>query len=298
MPLSNKHHYLPVFFLKGFTNSNGKFYIYNYLKGKIEHKEFSPSMYFYDDRNTIEVNGKIDDLPEIMYAQMDQRHSVLINNIQAQKDIPKLNIEEMLLLQEFVSSIFWRIPSNDSYFMQQYKDNLEFTKSFKIINESTGLVDEEITRNTINHDAFIKGIKPFIPIILKSYNNADLDNWQFIYDDSGSFTCSDDPILFRKERPKDIYDSEFIFPLSKNVLLLRTFKKIDREEIPAPVIAVIQLMLFGQGNYYCCSANRELFERIKNEAKNLKLTKENLFNILEDPEWLESLHQEWLDKRK
>jgi hypothetical protein len=298
MALSKKHHYLPVFYLKGFTNLNGKFSIYNYAKAKIEHKEFSPSMYFYDNRNLIELNGTKDDYPETMYSVMDQRHSILIDNIRSQDDIPKLSLEDMLLLQEFVSSIFWRLPSTDSYFTQQYKDNPEFTKKLKIVNESTGEVDNEVTKNTINHIAFIKGIKPFMPIILKRDNNTDLENWQFIYDPLGNFTCSDEPILFRNEKPKDIYDSEFIFPLSKNLLLLRTFKKINREELPAPVMALIQLLLFVQGSLYCCSANRDVLQRVKTESSNLRVTKENLFSILEDPEWLQSLHQQWLDKRK
>jgi len=53
--ISWRHHYLPVFYLKGFTNENKKFLIFDKEQNRFikNGKEFSPSSYFFKkDANT------------------------------------------------------------------------------------------------------------------------------------------------------------------------------------------------------------------------------------------------------
>lgn len=299
MSISTRHHYLPQFYLRGFVDGNGTFSVYDYIHKKIKSKRYFPSTHFFDSRNLTEVNDVVTDIPEKLYAKIDEKHSSLIKQIQKEKGVLNLSVDEVLELQEFVSSIFWRIPENDSYYLQEYKDNPKFTENLAIVSKSTGEVDSEITEELVHTDAFMKSIKSMMPIILMyfhSNNNKDLDNWQFCYNPLGDYICTDNPFIFRKDKPKDIFDSEFIFPISRHHLLIRTFNNIDRKEIPAPIMSLIQLLLFENGKKYCASADIERLKLIIEEHKNLVMTNDNLFSILENSEWLDNLHKAWLNK--
>ncbi len=301
MSISQKHHYLPEFYLKGFTNEAGQFSIYDYEQKRIKKNLFYPSTHFFDNRNLVDVEGEITDVPEKLYSAIDERHAPVIKKMQAQRDVLNPTIEEMLSLQEFVSSIFWRIPHNDAFYLEQYKSNPLFTRNLKIFKSDTGEVDESMTEKIINSAAFIKSIKSAIPLVLMYYNNInnkDLDNWQFCYNSKGDYITTDNPILFKKEQPSDISDSEFIFPISKHHLLVRTYRKIKASVMPAPIMSVIQLLLFVQGNIYCCSSERPSLEAIIKEAPKLIFKPADLFNFLENDVGLNALHQAWLNKQQ
>ncbi len=299
MTVSKKHHYLPEFYLKGFTNEDGRFSIYDYKQKRIKKNLFYPSTHFFDNRNLVTVEGEVTDIPEKLYSAIDERHAPLIKKMQTNRDVLNPTVDELLSLQEFISSIFWRIPKNNEYYIEQYKSNPLFTKNLGLFNKITGEFDKSVTEKIINTEAFIKSIKSALPIILmhnSAINNSDIENWQFCYNDRGDFITNDNPIVFRKRNPNDIFDSEFIFPISKHHLLIRTYKKIDRINIPAPIMSLIQLLIFAQGDTYCCSPDRDSFLRVIGEVPNLQMDNENLFEILENEKYLSAIHQAWLDK--
>ena len=123
MPLSQKHHYLPRFYLKGFTNEEGFFYKYDHNYGRIDKRQIHPNNIFYDDRNLVDVNGAISDIPEQMYSQVDNRHADLFARINNQQTSPLfLGWEDKLLLLEFIITTFWRLPSSDTLYQDELKN--------------------------------------------------------------------------------------------------------------------------------------------------------------------------------
>ncbi len=70
MSISQKHHYLPEFYLKGFTNEAGQFSIYDYEQKRIKKNLFYPSTHFFDNRNLVDVEGEITDVPEKLYSEI------------------------------------------------------------------------------------------------------------------------------------------------------------------------------------------------------------------------------------
>lgn len=67
MNQSQKHHSLPVFYLKGFTEKNGQFKIFNVQRKEFKQKGkyFSPSTHFYILKdNTITTDFGEDDFME------------------------------------------------------------------------------------------------------------------------------------------------------------------------------------------------------------------------------------------
>ena len=295
MNLAQKHHYLPRFYLKGFTNKKGFFYIYDCKSDRVNKREFHPNNIFYDDRNFIEVNGVKSDLPEQMYSVIDNRHSPLFKKIHEQKGPLQLDWQDKLTLLEFIVTIFGRLPSNEKLFENQLQSNIALKSNFKIVNKATGVPDQEMTDKIIGDAAFSKSIKAILPIITK-YNKIDeteFSRWQFIYNPLGNNICSDSPIIFKDENPLDILDTDFVFPISNEHLLLRINKRVQGEVLPAPIMAYIQLLIFSQANFYSCSSDQDFLNKAHAERKNM-LPTNVLFNILYNSEWLDSLNKEFL----
>lgn len=80
--ISWRHHYLPVFYLEGFTNEENRFKIYDVQNQSFikDGKEFSPKSYFFEkDSNTMTKDGIKDDfLEKRFYSDMDSKIALII----------------------------------------------------------------------------------------------------------------------------------------------------------------------------------------------------------------------------
>ena len=70
---SKKHHYLPRHYLSGFTNTDGGFFVYDKISGKIY--STSPSASFFEnDLNTVKYqDGSSSDFLEGLYTEIENR---------------------------------------------------------------------------------------------------------------------------------------------------------------------------------------------------------------------------------
>ncbi len=290
MAISKRHHYLPQFYLNGFTNDYGTFAIFDCKNRRLSSKEFVPKAKFYDSRNLVEFDGVLTDIPEQMYSSVDYRHAELFKNIQSQRDVLNLTLDELFTLQEFILTTFWRLPSQHEAYDREYVANPAFTKNFKIIHKDTGVADENVTKSIIFSEPFKKSIKPFIALArLATENITDFKNWRFLYNFLGNNIFSDNPVVFRNDPQNDPFSTEFIFPLSKHHLLVKKYKFTTKEQIPKSIMAAIQVLLFSQGEIYCCCPDREFLESAFNAPKDFKDAKELLFHTLESDQWLSAI---------
>lgn len=285
MSISTKHHYLPEFYLKGFTNAKNVFSIYDYPKKQMKKGEHSPASHFFEkNRNTIEFEGKKSDLPEQHYNFAETRQSKLLQKIQS-SELVSLNADEMIVLQEFVASIFWRIPVNDDLYLEQFNKNALLANSFKIINRVT---DETIENEKIEQlrtsDAFIKSLRPAAAgVSLLANRDNDFLDWGITYSKSDNRLCSDNPILFKKEKAVDIFESDFIFPITKNHLLIKTSKRLKITHFPAEFSLISDVLIFKQGTIYCCCPNNDYITHISTIAKHFTVNqlRQQLFDFLD-----------------
>src|ERR1700761_8388157 len=117
MNRSRRHHFLPEFYLKGFTNTQGKFAVYDVQRGSIKKNWYAPKSHFFVfDHNSMEINGFLTDVPEQAFSIIDSRMSAVFNKLQGYPGVPKLTVDEMVGLWYFLSNLFWRNPENDSRF--------------------------------------------------------------------------------------------------------------------------------------------------------------------------------------
>jgi hypothetical protein len=282
---SIKHHYLPEFFLKGFTDESGTFFIYDHYRNVLKNRKFYPSSHFFEkERNTIEINNLKDDFPEQVYSLKDNIYSILFSKIQTSSNIPKLSIEQILSLQEFVTNLFWRLPENDSLFLEQFKRNTIFKNSYVFKNQTTGqIIDNEQTRALLNSDAFKRSLRPMVSTIAMLKNKmTDVENWRISYAPGNFNICSDNPIILKDSTSIDLFTSDLIMPLTKNHLLIRSLKPIPHKILEPEFTLKISLLVFMQGTRYSASPNKDYFQMLSRISKQFTVDnlKKSIFSYL------------------
>ena len=295
MKQSSKHHYLPEFYLKGFTDSQGQFAIYDCKNYRIKDAMFYPSSHFFaKDRNTIEVFGKETDLLEQTYSKFDNRHSKLLKLIRETEKPLLLDNQQMIFLQEFISHLFWRLPENDELYIKEYKANPNFTKTFKIVDRVTKQeVKNARTHEILNSESFIKSVRAVAGNISHlSYTNAqDYYNWRLSYNKTSFKLCSDSPIIFKNINSKNIFESDFIFPITQKHLLLRTFDTLEIEFLEPEICFMIDLIIFKQARIYACCSRKDYLRTISLMAHlyPIEMLKSKIFKFIEGHSQRQSL---------
>ncbi|MGV3597718.1 MAG: DUF4238 domain-containing protein [Bacteroidota bacterium] len=253
--ISWRHHYLPEFYLKGFTNQEGKFKIYDKrnLKFIKNGKDFAPSAYFFEKNgNTITDidEGESDELERVYYKKYDDCFSEILNNIK-KRGIHNLTQSELTKVLLCIAILFWRgSHGNEKIKNFRLKDFYHLT-----INKNTGVEinDSEFEKWLINNSNAQKYLKLTIPIVSSQdifLNNKPINLRVFEIGELPSL-CSDTPIIFLNEKQSNPYIDNFIFPLTNNVILFHGDMKKEFEGI---VKFEIDLILLKQAiKYVSCT---------------------------------------------
>ena len=111
--VSKRHHYIPQFYLKGFTNELGEYYLFDKEKNEIR-KSKPINSFFENKRNMAFVKDEEFVLLEDMYARYDGRTAQYIDEL---KNMTKQNFtlkpDTLAYLKIFIPQLFGRIPIND-----------------------------------------------------------------------------------------------------------------------------------------------------------------------------------------
>lgn len=225
-----RHHYLPVFYLKGFTNENGRFIIYNVdNKAFVKNgKEFSPSSYFFkENANTWIKDGVKDDFLETkFFAPFDDKISKLFDLIHSSSAENRFSVSEndMPLLQNFVNLMYWRLPHRENEIEEMInKDGLNaFALSIQTKDGNRNSETKKIEERIIKDSEFKKSLHYLMSMVdtVKMINcRTPLTIQPFI--EGLPHVCSDNPVLFENELNPKVYENDFIFPMSGNMFFIR-----------------------------------------------------------------------------
>jgi len=208
---SKRHHYIPTFLIKGFTNSSGKVYVYDKVKDSIEPRQRAPRMVFYDwNRNSVELLSGLwtSALEELVYSNIDIRTSSIIRYFQ-NEEISKIDFTEERtgIFLFFIISLFWRIPATDLL-------SADLLRRSEIISST---IDPEILRNdplvqkyyrarlfkTVTDSMMNSGRKGQVSVNIHSF-------------DQDIFVLGDNPILFKAAPTTmaEIGQNDFLMPVS------------------------------------------------------------------------------------
>lgn len=284
-----RHHYLPEFYLKGFTNQKGKFKIFDVSRQLFikNGKDFSTESYFFEeDGNTIKTDSGTDDFIENRFGDIDNRVAELFNKLRNSKADTRFGLSEddMPALQHFVAVLFWRIPSNYDQIKKLINERElhEFGLLLKSKYTNEIVRDEELENKIRTDPNFFKALKLILPFItyrrlLECRTPLTIQP----FPEQLPALCSDNPVIFENQNP-DIYYDDFIFPLSHTLVFLRGNKIND--DVSVNIKIVIDQILLMQARKYVSCTDMVYIEMLNNlnkkQGKSLKELKEYVFRTI------------------
>lgn len=264
--ISWRHHYIPQFYLNGFTSEKGSFKIYDIEKKSFvkNGKDFFPESYFFEkDSNTIFGSKGKTDFQELKYQKLDSKASEIfyrINNSQSDSNY-NINDEDIAYLQYYVGVMYWRNPIN--YQEIEYLINKKRLKEIGLITKDLNgniLDDIELENKLKSKPAFFKMMKYWFPLI--SYPEVfecetPLHIFQFPH--GLPSLCGDNPIISRSPETFRVYNDDFIFPINSTKILIRGNQIID---MMSSVKIKIDLLVYKQSRKYVCCTDKSYLEKL------------------------------------
>lgn len=265
---SKKHHYLPVFYLKGFADVNQQMFVYDKIK-----KEFlegqKPNSKFYENHlNNFRPEGKVlFTLEETMFTPGDTRISQLFFRFRNTIDYD-FSAYERLELLHFISQLYWRSPETNGKYIEIIKKEGFSNKNFRVTKSGVPLKDEQIPEmldKILNDLETQKMFKHTIPLTNGHVEELGklAEKWK-IMDLStvkSTLITGDNPFLINNNdiRIDNVFE-ELIFPLSKNKVLILSDKCPNFFDSLA--LANINILILHQSKRYIASENREQLETV------------------------------------
>lgn len=269
---SERHHYLPEFFLKEFTNNAGFLFVYDKEKKLILPKKKSPKSIFFEwKRNTTRLGDKefvwIEEIYKRMDSDFSQNYKKILEFNYSQLS-EKEEISKILDILMVVNFIRWRVPARDSITQNIYEKYKIGDLSMKITNKSGDLVKNlEFEEFIKSQDVFKKGQSSML-IFEPWYHFEKLKNTcenvkLFTQDNYDTLIC-DNPYI-EEIISDDVQSfSEFLFPLSKKHLAIYV-EDFNNKPLDSTFCYLFELAKFHQAQKYVASSNREILEFYSHE---------------------------------
>lgn len=252
---SSRHHYIPEFLTKGFTNENGKVFVFDKIQDEVLAKQKAPrSIFFEFDRNTVEVTNEISSsfIEDEFYSRIDDNGSQAIIQFRDEnlKSI-EFTIENTGHLLFFLIALFWRIPATD----YAANDVIDKTLNASSDIDVEGLQTDPFFRKTerlmlVKHmSEEMKRIGGQGKVICNIHQPANAE-----------FVIGDYPFLLQKTSNEfgRLFSNDYLFALSSNRIYSSTKSSIDNfSHINA---ALYNASIVHQSKRYICASNRETLE--------------------------------------
>lgn len=252
-----RHHYIPQFFLTNFTNAENKFHIYlvKEKRYKANGKLFSPESHFFEeDGNTLfHEGGSTDFIETDVYKRIDNDVARLFHKINNSKeDRYGLSEVDMPMLQFFVAHLYWRNPMNDEFVKRLLKTKKLSGLGLKIKDNETNetLLDSEFERKMVANPSMYKMIKSWLPIALyQNIFNNDSPLTILKFNPGGAPSLiSDNPLILRNPEKFDVYRDDFILPISRDKILIRT-KRLKKQYQNRARVSIDHLLIKQANNF-------------------------------------------------
>lgn len=268
---SKRHHYLPRYYLKGFTNGDNKFFVYDKEKDRIFVS--SPDTAFFENNlNTVKLpSGHSSDFLEDMYTEIENQSWGPLDRVRESTCKTPIALLDKMHLFVFLSFLYWRLPSNIAYVERlsekAFVDGGEFDY-FRLVNESGQRAPKEVTEILKNSQAFKKTFRQIIPFI-PFYKDRDwatrLERWRFLYTGDGKSwdIVGDSAIITKGDNERDFVNclNEFMFPVSGKILLINIDKPLNRD-LPPEFTIEFNTGIIQQARRFVACQNKGFLEAL------------------------------------
>jgi hypothetical protein len=264
---SKKHHYLPVFYLKGFANSEGKLFVYNKLTDTILENIDPSSIFFEKNLNNFFHEGKsVLSLEDDFFNEHDSRASIFLRNYLADKLIfsEEESVEYQYQLTWFLINLFWRIPNSNKHFEEIIARDGIHHKYFQIVNSSTNEAAPQHVIDEIQHDVLnrkenrkvFKLVYPFASLQSGEVKRIMERSKDYSIFGNYSLITGDNPFVSTSRTPNiDNVLGEFLFPFSYNRLLVAADK--TPKFVNMHLLMNLNITILHQSQRFVCSHDLE-----------------------------------------
>lgn len=273
---SRRHHYLPVFYLKGFCDSNDLFYVYDKISNRILKRQKPSSKFYEKNLNNYRMDGEVKfSLEERYFSPLDAEHSKIlhkINDLQIGKEGDLSSLEKFQFLQ-FLTQLYFRLPQKTQLFKKLIKNEGLSNPFFGLQEEgSTDFISDfdprllKIKQDILDCEDIQKVFKHIIPLTDGALNEQYklFDQWKIfsINVKKPNLITGDNPFLVNNPNPSfDNIFNELIFPISKHKLLILSEK--SPEYLDQILMTSINLSILHQSHRYICCDNEEYILDLK-----------------------------------
>lgn len=274
-----RHHYLPVFYLKGFTKESGTLKIFDVEQKKFvkNGKEFSPESYFFQKKGNTIINpeNEEDDFLEKNYSHFDNKIANLVSKINSSDSTSRYNVVEndMPALNHFVSLMYWRLPHRKTELENIIKSNDLQNLGLSIHNKD-GTINKELGEELKNRPTFLTVFK-FYNSLMDSVRGLQVRTPYSILEKYHElpYLCSDNPVVFEKEFCPTVYEDDYLFPLSGNRFFLRAPR---RENFDHYMWMLVDLLVYKQAVKYVSCTHEKYIEILENNFAKYGFTLQEL----------------------
>lgn len=263
--LSKKHHYIPQFYLRGFTNNKGSYYLFDKKTRKISCA--TPSNSFYEkDRNTGIVDGVKNDDMEKFYGYYENKAAPYFNQLTKAFNDDELILNSKIIrtIKFFIICLHFRTPGSD-YAIDKLIDNMSFKEcGFDFIQAVAGstIITPDIEEKLKKNNSFRKLYRLFIPFSLtqSEYWTYDLKNWKIHSHHNHYQVTGDNPIILKHPIFSLQTGKELILPISSNKTLINT--SFSNTALGFEFSFYQDLIILHQSYRFVCCENKEYFEEL------------------------------------
>lgn len=278
MNISTNHHYIPKFYIKGFTNSKGFLHIYDKQKDEFYENRSPKSIFFEKERNTMYLNEKTSILEDKFYKELDDKCKIAIQNLRDKPNsVELLNTDNIADIQLFILCLFWRIPKTDDAF-ERFIQEAEILFTTK---EGEKVRDEKLEHKLKDDVSYKKMQRAFI--FRKAIDGMKNSQGQLYTQLFGRkdelFLLGDYPVVFKKTPSTfdDLIHKDYYLPISSN-RLFHSSKDEHPLSFDYDKIGRFNVLIIDQSVRYICSPNLDCLKRSVAFYKKIKAT--NLFHEL------------------
>lgn len=265
MSNSKRHHYIPQFYLKGFTNEFGEYYLFDKERNEIR-KSKPINSFFENKRNTGFVKDEEFVLLEDVYAHFDGKTAPCICELRNMtKENFTLSPETLARLKLFIPQLFWRIPKND-VILEALIDNSSFKETgFDFVDKDGNSATLELQAMMKDVDLFRKMYHLLIPFLTQNekHRNTDYDNWRVYFRGNNYQLIGDCPLIMKDLKDFGSLTRDVIFPICSDKVLIHTTQN-KPTNMPSQFILEIDLLTILQAKRFVACAD-ENYLRILTE---------------------------------
>lgn len=291
MDNSVKHHYLPVFFQKGFTDEHERITVYDKKTDRYLLNQSPRGWFLEKNLNRAFRDGVVfNEWEQAVMARIDDRAAPVIENIRS-KDVStaweELGQQEQLILLQFLNLLYWRHPDTSEEFLQLFDrlgvrseyfamaDRIDWEKNHE------GNVSR-LYRGLFSDPEWVKFSKFMVPYsqgMIKEliYHQDHFRIYPIDRDPNWTFFLADRPVLVSQVRnDDDLLFESYVVPLSKRRLLM-VGKQLP-SFLDGTLVSLINGSMIQQAKRFVASSDISLLRFMVGKNKDIE-KKENLPQI-------------------